>query len=337
MKYKEERNKHLNANLEEKTKDIPEFITNFFDKYESAVTKNVYFGYIRDMLNWMMVHKYIKKMSINDIVPEDMKLIRYSYMVKYFTDLLEGISVKKQTKSSIRTKKLVFHTFWEYLIMENIVDANIIDEVNKFTEKFEPESNSAYDIKVPGDDDIAILMDNIKNSNKSSFVITRNTAIVQLFLGSGIRLFELVNLDVDDIYINDEDKCPYIKIISKGNKDATEASITFISKTAADYLNRYLYFRDKFVKKNDIQESALFISNKKGRMSETAIKDFIRKNSNGTIHPHLFRHYVGTKLTEQTGGAKAAQIQLGHSSSTTTEKYYIKNNKERVGEMLYSW
>lgn len=54
MCYKEEKHKHLSIKLAEKLKDVPDFISDFFDRYKSATTKNCNWGYIRDLLQWLI-------------------------------------------------------------------------------------------------------------------------------------------------------------------------------------------------------------------------------------------------------------------------------------------
>ena len=61
MCYKEERHRHLSITLTEKLKNVPDFIADFFDRYKSAATKNCNWGYIRDLLQWLIGKNYIDK------------------------------------------------------------------------------------------------------------------------------------------------------------------------------------------------------------------------------------------------------------------------------------
>ena len=65
MCYKIEKQRKIEQKLAKELKDIPDFISDFFDRYKSADTKRVNWIYIRDMLNWMINNKYINKQSRN--------------------------------------------------------------------------------------------------------------------------------------------------------------------------------------------------------------------------------------------------------------------------------
>ena len=61
MCYKADKHRHLSLTLSEKLKDVPDFISEFFDRYKSAATKNSNWGYIRDLLQWLLEKNYIKR------------------------------------------------------------------------------------------------------------------------------------------------------------------------------------------------------------------------------------------------------------------------------------
>ena len=73
MCYKIEKQRKIEQKLAKELKDIPDFISDFFDRYKSAATKRVNWIYIRDMLNWMVNNKYINKQSIAEINETEMK------------------------------------------------------------------------------------------------------------------------------------------------------------------------------------------------------------------------------------------------------------------------
>ena len=75
MCYKIEKQRKIEQKLAKELKDIPDFISDFFDRYKSAATKRVNWIYIRDMLNWMINNKYINKQSIAEINETDMQII----------------------------------------------------------------------------------------------------------------------------------------------------------------------------------------------------------------------------------------------------------------------
>ena len=105
MCYKQEKHREISIKLEEKMKNVPAFISEFFDRYKSAATKNCNWGYIRDLLQWLIDKRYIKRENICDINIEDMKQISSNHIIKYLNDLKVGIGVRKNSLDSICTKK----------------------------------------------------------------------------------------------------------------------------------------------------------------------------------------------------------------------------------------
>jgi len=145
MCYKEEKHKKLTIKLEEKLSDVPEFIANFFVRYKSATTKNCNWGCIRNLLQWLVDKGYIGKNSISNITPEDMNQITPEHIVKYFEDLQYGLSGRKNSLNSIKTKKDVFGAFWGYLVKRKYVGDNIIrDDSLKSKFKLETIQKEVY-------------------------------------------------------------------------------------------------------------------------------------------------------------------------------------------------
>lgn len=117
MCYKEEKHKKISVQLEKKLENVPEFISDFFDRYKSAATKNCNWGYIRNLLQWLIEKGYINKNDISEITMEDMNQITSSHIIKYLNDLKSGVFGKKNSLDSICTKKDVFSAFWNYMFL----------------------------------------------------------------------------------------------------------------------------------------------------------------------------------------------------------------------------
>lgn len=326
MCYKEEKHRHLSIKLSEKLKDVPDFIADFFDRYKSAATKNCNWGYIRDMLQWLIDKRYIKKNSISDITEEDMNKIKSNHIIKYLNELKYGIG-RKNRLDSIRTKKNVFSAFWNYMFINKYVDGNIIKEIPSATYKSESDKK---EVIVPTEEQIDKFLCRLNDGNNNEFNIIRNLTIVKLIMGSGIRSEELINIDMKDLHL-DEEK-PYIMILGKGKTEYyTEV---FISKDAKSYLEDYLIQREIFVKENNINNNALFLSNNKRRISKTSITSFFNRYSDGEIFPHALRHWVGTTLYERTKDIVLVQEQLRHSNLETAKKYYVHMDRNKIAEAV---
>ena len=327
MCYKEERHRHLNIALSKKLTNVPNFIADFFDRYKSASTKNCNWGYIRDLLEWLIENKYISKEKISDITEEDMNKITSNHIIKYLNDLKDGITRRKNKLDSIQTKKNVFSAFWNYMFMNKYVDDNIIRHISGHLYKSEVTQKV---VEVPTDEQVEDFMRCLNNGNKNEFTIIRNMAIAKLIMGSGIRSEELINLDIKDVYLDAER--PYIMVLGKGKIEQYDKVL--ISQSAKLYLDDYLKVRDFFVRENNIDSNALFLSTEKRRLGKTAITSFFDRYSNGNIYPHMLRHYVGTKLYEQTKDIVLVQKQLRHSSLETAAKYYVHMSEDTIAEAV---
>lgn len=163
----------------------------------------------------------------------------------------------------------------------------------------------------------------------------RDLAIVKLFLYAGLRVSELVELNLEDI--NYEDKS--IKFYGKGNK---ERYVPLHSDTI-EAIKDYLPERNKIETKNDDAQKALFLSTRGNRISARSIQLFVKKYAKmagiknaSKITPHKLRHTFATILYHNTKDIKVLQELLGHSNISTTQIYTHtdqKQKKEAIDEL----
>lgn len=165
-------------------------------------------------------------------------------------------------------------------------------------------------------------------SNKNEEYRKRDYAIIMLFLNCGLRLSELVSIDINKIE-KDEDK---LTVIGKGNKER----VIYLNKACIEAINDYMKVRPKNV--NDPE--ALFISKRKNRMSNRAIQHMVdryleRAGLDTDIYSvHKLRHTAAT-LMYQHGNVdiRALQEILGHESVSTTQ-IYTHANDERLRKAI---
>ena len=223
MCYKADKHKHLSVKLSEKLSDVPLFISDFFDRYKSAATKNCNWGYIRDLLQWLIDKGYIEKESISQITTDDMDKITSNHVIKYLNELKDGIRGRKNSLDSLCTKKNVFSAFWNYMFMNKYVTDIIIRHIPGHLYKSEV---TQKEVIVPTDEQVKEFICNLNDGNGNEFNIIRNIAIVKLIMGSGIRSEELINLDMKDLYLNEER--PYIMVLGKGKTESQDGKILWI-------------------------------------------------------------------------------------------------------------
>jgi integrase/recombinase XerC len=146
-------------------------------------------------------------------------------------------------------------------------------------------------------------------------LVIRDHAILELFYSSGLRLAELVGLDLTDLDFADQT----VRVTGKGNK----TRILPVGRLALDAVRRWLPVRLGLASG---EEPALFVSRNGSRLKHRSIQARLkhwakRRGSTRKLHPHLLRHSFATHLLESSGDLRAVQELLGHSSISTTQVY----------------
>ncbi|GIV29243.1 MAG: tyrosine recombinase XerC [Bacteroidia bacterium] len=173
----------------------------------------------------------------------------------------------------------------------------------------------------------------IKQIDRSTPEGERNYAIIETLYGCGLRVSELVQLKISNIYLKEE----YIKITGKGNK---ERWIPIGIPALKAIRNYYEHYR-KHMRTSSKHEDILFLNRFSRPLSRIMvfyiIKDLAQKAGiNKNISPHTLRHSFATHLIEGGANIRAVQELLGHASITTTE-IYTHIDREFLRENLLSY
>jgi len=170
-------------------------------------------------------------------------------------------------------------------------------------------------------DQTAQLLD-IKNSpeEKNSVLVIRDKAILELFYSSGLRLSELVNLDIEDYQPGNQS----VKVLGKGNKER----LIPVGKEATSALAIWLNTRPSLLKTvaEGVSENALFLNKNGSRLKQRSVQQRIKQwgEKQGTdrpVHPHMLRHSFASHILESSGDLRSVQELLGHSDISTTQIY----------------
>ncbi len=143
----------------------------------------------------------------------------------------------------------------------------------------------------------------------------RDRAIMELFYSSGLRLAELVALDVADMRSSDG----LLQVTGKGSKTRRLP----VGRLARQAVQRWLESRPRLARAD---EPALFVSRRGGRLSARAVEARLRQRAieQGMpqhLHPHMLRHSFASHLLESSGDLRAVQELLGHADISTTQVY----------------
>ncbi len=157
------------------------------------------------------------------------------------------------------------------------------------------------------------LLDRIAEKDLRRAYPERDVAIFELLYGSGVRVSELVALDVEDLDLAGR----WLLVRGKGKK---QRQVPFPSKAAAA-LERYLEHRQAAP-----GETALFVNHRGRRLSDRTVRGLVKFYATAfgfdpSLHPHSFRHAFATHLLSDGADLRSIQELLGHARLSTTQKY----------------
>jgi len=194
-------------------------------------------------------------------------------------------------------------SLYRYLLREGVVSQNPALGV--------PAPKTARKLPVTLDaDQLCGLLDNGDEDPLS----LRDTAMVELFYSSGLRLAELVAIDIGDI-----DADASLEVIGKGAK----SRLVPVGSLALKAIGRWLQVRGAYA---GTEEKALFVSRRGNRIHPRTVQKRLRhwakaQGASRNVHPHMLRHSFASHLLESSGDLRAVQELLGHSDISTTQIY----------------
>ena len=308
----------------------PEYLNSFLDYSITILNKspNSVKEYNYDLTNFLkfMVIRFkltnetdLSKIDILVFTENDLRKITLDDIHAYISHL----AIDNRSKATTRARKVsTIRIFFKYLSQKaNILEINPAQNLETpKLEKRMPKYLSLEDSKK-----LLSVAENEDNRNYK-----RDYAITTLFLNCGMRLSELVGININDI---DFSECK-MTVIGKGNKERT----IYLNKSCMVALNDYLSTRPasnmiKHDRKNS--EKALFLSEQKQRISNRTVQNIISKElkqaglDTKNLSVHKLRHTAAT-LMYQYGNVdiRALQELLGHQSISTTEIYTHVNNEQ---------
>lgn len=146
----------------------------------------------------------------------------------------------------------------------------------------------------------------------------RDKAVLELFYACGLRVSELINLKISDLFFNDE----IIRVLGKGSKER----IIPIGSSAVNWINEYLKRSRPLLEKKSVSANFLFLNSRGTKFSRMGVWKIVDRYLteaviNKDVHPHTFRHSFATHLLEGGADLRAVQEMLGHSDISTTQIY----------------
>ncbi len=262
---------------------------------ERQLSSNTIDAYKRDLYSFF---NYVKK-KYNNITKED--IINY---IKYLNSELNPKSVNRHI--------VTLKNYFNFLEKNSMININPCEDITGLkTKKSIP--------RVLSEEDIDKLLD-INPKNAFEY---RNKAMLELMYSSGLRVSELLNLNVNDIDFD----LNIVRIFGKGSKER----IMPINEIATSFLYDYINIYRKTLLKNKIND-ILFLNSRGEKLSRQGffkiLKEIAReKGIKKELSPHTLRHSFATHLLNHGADLRSIQTMLGHENIETTQIYtHVSNN-----------
>lgn len=260
--------------------------------------------------------KFVKNYSDNTIksyerdISQFYKFLRDSYNNKKIDEntIYDFIKHLNLSKTSINRKISAIKAYFKYLVSHNYLEKNIFSSVHHFRTNKKTPVFLNYD-------EIKLLIDADLNDKKLEKKL-RDEVIVELLYSTGLRVSELISLNVEDLNFNEN----LIKVKGKGGKER----IVIFGNKAKEKLKKYTDFLK--TKKNFSPKTPLFQNLKGKRLTSRAVQLIIKERAikcgiTKNVTPHVLRHTFATHLLNQGMDLRLIQQLLGHSSLSTTQIY----------------
>lgn len=263
-------------------------------KLEKGYSANTLDAYIRD------VDKLLRYLAVEQVNVLDVKLEDLEHFAAFISDLGIGPRSLARILSGVRQ-------FYRFLVIDGYLEVDP-------TELLESPKQPDHLPEVLSTAEVDLLEQAIDLSKWEGH---RNRAIIEVLFSCGLRVSELTNLKLSNLYIEEQ----YIRVMGKGSKER----LVPISPRALDELN--YWFADRNVMKiKPGEEDYVFLNRRGQHLTRTMILIMIKRYAveagiKKTISPHTLRHSFATSLLEGGADLRAIQAMLGHESIGTTEIY----------------
>lgn len=306
--------------IKDKLLNCPQIIVDYMNstiENKTSWSRRNYLGYLIQFINYLKdngydvddldTYKNIKPLDIN-------KYISYiSYRV------VNGQKVKN--KAGIKAAKLfAISDLFGFLVNNDIIEKNPCDKVETPKDKIEKE------IVALSTDEVKTIQDNIisRGKGRCKKYSLRDLCIISLGVTTGLRVSAITEINMDDIDFDNNT----ITVTEKGNLTRN----VIIGEKTKELLKKWIVERNKIMEGHN-NTDALFISKNKSRISTSAVRRMISKDTTNIekhVTPHKLRSTCATNLYEMTGDIYLVQNQLGHSNIQNTRRYAKVSNDKRI-------
>lgn len=326
--YFEEREISCTDRTNRIVEELPYYVRDFFVGVESRTSPLTRLNYAYDLRVFFdfLSKKVFRGKDVCDIELRDLDAISSSdieYYLSYLSHYVINDKDERCTETGKARKLSTLRAFYKYFFNKNLLSANTPTKVSmpKLHDKeiVRLETNDRKD--EIGDMLYVVQSGNGLTKRQLSFhngTGVRDTAIITLFLGTGIRISELVGLNIEDF---DFDSLSFVVTRKGGNR-----AVLYYNDQVEDALKKYSKIRQNNDKVPS-SERAFFLSLQNKRISTRQVQELVKKYARivsplKKITPHKLRSTFGTSLYRQTGDIYVVADCLGHKDVNTTKKHY---------------
>jgi len=239
-------------------------------------------------------------------------------------EYLGSLHQRRNKKSSIARKLATIRSFMKFLSLQGMIEANPAKVV----------ASPKLESRLPDYITIDSITHLVEAPDTGTDTGKRDRAILELLYAAGLRVGELVGLNLGDISLSEG----LVKVVGKGRKER----IVPFGKRAAEALLAYLEVRAKRVKAQTSSKSkpaaageAVFLNFRGGRLTSRSVGNIVdqyvgRLAQRLKVHPHTLRHTFATHMLNAGADLRTIQELLGHESLSTTQKYTHVSTEQLV-------
>lgn len=332
LTYHEQLDLKNTAQLRELVKELPAFASDFFRAMEIKKATNTRRNYAYDLNTFFYFlrtqNPYFKDKDIrtlpvsilDDIQPVDIE--EYMSFLTYYER--DGQLYRNHEEGKAR-KLATLNTFFGYYHKKGMIEKNAPSVVDV------PRVKEKNIIRLDANE-VAQLIDNVESGEKLTKAQKRwhektrdrDLAIIVTLLGTGVRVTELVGLDIGDLDFDNG----AMRVIRKGGNE----DMVYFGEEVEEMLRNYLDERLEMTPEPG-HENALFISQNNTRITVRSVERLVKKYASTAtakrITPHKLRSTYGTALYQETGDIYLVADVLGHKNVNTTRKHYAAMKEER--------
>ena len=274
---------------------------------------------LKEYRNYLVLEKALSNNSVEAYLRDVKKLSSFCTENKEIIDctkvsitiLREFIIHLHECKSSSKSQARILSgikSFYHYLSIENVIDANPCDKIDRpRIERKLPDTLSP--------DEINDIINSVDLSNPHG---ERNRTILETLYSCGLRVSELINLKCSKLFLEDG----FLIVTGKGNKERAVPLNNILIK----YLKNYIRLIRSHQDIETGHEDFVFLNNRGKQLTRMMIFTIVKKHTEKAgikknISPHTFRHSFASHLLQGGANLRAIQTMLGHESISTTEIY----------------